>query len=347
MLFLNQELEDKSGETLMSSKHGIGLIILACFYVLLMPRISHGAEWDFSPYRAQIADAQTETTSMESEAMPVDGPQKKNVGKGVMFSLVIPGAGQLYGGSWLTAIPWFAIEVAGWAMFASYHGQGTDKTDEFEAYAGNREGPNNFNHRAYMWREYWVAQDSSRNGLRPEFNGTFDEWLALPWTSNGNDDRYRHLPAPFTHDVLTDDEQQFYEMIGKYLLQFGWGWRDTYSGGAGGVPNDTSAWASTLGGIRADNPATTAFDGDSPMFFAYRDMRADANDLLEKGNIAMEVVLANHVLSALHAAFLIRGQNRRIEQASTPTLGDVRLRYDAKPIAGSMTRFLSVTFPLN
>ncbi|MFZ5432942.1 MAG: hypothetical protein ACOZB3_04125 [Calditrichota bacterium] len=145
-----------------------------------------------------------------------------------------------------------------------------------QQYAGTREAANNFNYRAYLWWEYWIAQDSIRNGQRAEFNGTFDEWLQLPWSSN-SDSRSSHLPEPFTHDVLIDSEYEYFKMIGLYLNQFGWGWRDTYNGGAGGIPNDTSAWNHTLSGILPDNPATLEFDGESDMREEYRSMWINDN----------------------------------------------------------------------
>ncbi len=51
-----------------------------------------------------------------------------------------------------------------------------------------------------------------------------------------------------------------------------------------------------LGHFGGDDVATVKYDGQSAMFYPYRDMRGEANDLLEKGNTMMEIVLVNHVL---------------------------------------------------
>ena len=80
------------------------------------------------------------------------------------------------------------------------------------------------------------------------------------------------------------------------------------------------------------------------MFYHYRDMRGEANDLLDKGNVAMEVVLVNHVLSALDAAFAVRRYNKHLEQSP---LGDIKLRYDARTVDGALTRFMTVSVALN
>jgi len=295
------------------------------------------ADWTVSPYRAQLASAQADESGSDSTA-PADIGLKKNIGRGVMFSLIIPGTGQLYAGSWLRALPWFAVEVAAWAVYANYHGSGRDKTDEFEAYAGWRDTPNHFNARPYMFAEWLVAKDSTRAIAGRPFTGNFDTWSGLQWTQ-----RSTYLPAPFTHDVMTSDRQQFFEMIGKYFSQFGWGWQDTYSANQGQI-GETNPPNWTVSG---DNPATTAFDGQSAMFFLYADMRGEANDLLDKGNIAMEVVLVNHVLSALDAAFAVRSYNKKVTTTPAPTLGDLRLRYDLRDFEGSRTRFLTLSLPLD
>jgi hypothetical protein len=349
----------------MSSKHAFGCLIIVLFCVVLFPQMSHAADWTVSPFRAQLADAGTATSADEtgepaSDTLSLGGPVKKNIGKAVMFSLIIPGTGELYAGSWLRALPWFAIEVAGWAMFAKYHAAGQSKTDDFEAYAGWRDTPNNFDVRAYMWAEYKVANSPTMHGGDSTYNGSFADWRLLLWDSDYESTRNRatYLPPPFTHDVMTDDRQQFFEMIGKYFLQFGWGWKDTHDNGAGVTQsNANDFWSanepdwthsSYTGG--EDNPLSVNFDGRSDMFFHYRDMRGRANDLLNRGNLAMEVVLVNHVLSALDAAFAVRAANAHLKDqtpAGTPKLGHMHLQYDNKLVDGQLTRYLTLTVPLN
>lgn len=320
----------------MSSKLTVAGLILLVLFGITPRETAFAADWTVSPYRAIMAqsDAPTEGAT-DSISAPETG--KKNIGRGVMFSLIIPGAGQLYSGSWLRAVPWFVIEVAGWAAYASFHGKGQDKTDEYEAYAGPRETPNNFSYRSYMYAEWTVAKNTG-NSSGTKFTGSFDAWQGLSW-----EERLGFLQAPFTHDILDDDRQQYFEMIGKYFHQFGWGWRDTYNGGNGGDANDNS-WLNPASGLRPDDPATISFDGESPMFFHYADMRGDANDFYDKANIAMEVVLVNHVVSALDAAFAVRSYNKKL--AAQPVLGDMRLRYNAQRVNGDNVRYLTLSVPL-
>jgi len=311
------------------------LVIMAC---LCLPAMSMAKGLGLSPHRAQFAAPSFEQTASDETAAPMT-VGKKNIGRAVMFSLIVPGTGQLYSGSWLRAVPWFAIEVVGWAMFAKYHGDGNDKTSEFEAYAGpwKNSDPNagHFNYDVYMFREYQVANSDVFS--RVKFEGDLTEWNALSW-----DERTEYLPAPYTHDINTRDVQQYYEMIGKYFEQFGYGWNDAYDPAADWtIGSQDHIWGPGFGN---DDPATVGYDGTSSMFFAYRDMRGEANSLLEKGNTMMEIVLVNHVLSALDAAFAVRSHNRKLESAQ---MGSLDLKYDIKSNAyGDLTRTLTLSMPL-
>ena len=322
----------------MASKWTVAACVMLLLLVAAAPRMAKAADWQYSPYRAQLADLPSAgQAEEETTAAPADMTGKKSIGKGVMFSLVIPGAGQLYGGQWWRALPWFAIEVAGWAMFAKYHGDGQDKTEEFEAFAGPRDTPNNFNANVYLLREYQIA---AQNPTTP-FTQDLSTWKTLPWDGTQGRQSYVEYATGYGHDVLTDDIQQFFEMIGKYINQFGYGWDDTHDPALD--PNseslDPALWA-----VSGDDPATLTFDGDSPLFYQYRDMRGEANDLLDKGNIAMEVVLVNHVLSALDAAFTVRSYNKKIEQSG---MGELKFKYDIKSVDGATARFMTMSLALN
>lgn len=317
---------------------------LAVFLLLLVisPKTGEAASWSYATHRVQMAQDPTPDQPVDEATIPAAAIGKKNVGKGAMFSLIIPGAGQLYSGSWLRAVPWFAVEVVGWAFFAKYHGDGKDKTTEFEKYAGPRRvGPSQvqsgyFNVNAYLLREYQIASNTQYNTT--PYTGTLAEWSSMEW-----DERQEYFQdvQGYTHDVLTGDIQQYFEMVGKYINQFGYGWIDTYTEGADVFNQDIGdIWSARSG----DDPSTVNFDGDSPMFYTYRDMRGEANKLLDKGNIAMEVVLINHVLSALDAAFAVRRYNKHLEQSP---LGGLKLRYDAKKIDGELARFMTLSVPLN
>jgi hypothetical protein len=317
---------------------GLAVILLM---LVFLPRNGEAATWSFSTHRVQMAEDPKPDQPISETPAPTVAEGKKNIGKGVMFSLVIPGAGQLYTGSWVRAVPWFAVEVVGWAMFAKYHGQGKDKTTEFEKFAGTKISPNHFDYNAYMLREYQIATNPNFNANL--YTGDLSEWKNEDWSVRQS--FFENAPG-FTHDILTGDLQQYYEMIGKYINQFGFGWRDTYDWQNVDVNVATTEhiWAQS-----GDDANTAAFDGPyvtdkTGWFWQYRNMRGEANKLLDKGNVAMEVVLVNHVLSALDAAFAVRRHNKHFAQNP---LGGMKLHYDAKTIDGELARVMTLSVPLD
>jgi len=315
---------------------GLAVILLMLVFT---PRYGEAATWSFSTHRVQMAEDPKPDQPTNETPVPAAAEGKKSVGRGVMFSLIIPGAGQLYANSWIRAVPWFVVEVAGWAMFAKYHGDGKNKTDEFEGFAGPRrvsQAPlGHFDVNAYVLREWQIA---TRDSSTTPYTDDLSVWKSLDWSMRQT---YLGNAPGFTHDVMTGDMQQYFEMIGKYINQFGFGWMDTYDpadfDGITGTQNHI--WA-----LSGDVENTASFDGASPWFYHYRDMRGDANKLLDKGNVAMEVVLVNHVLSAIDAAFAVRRYNKHLEQGS---LGHLKLHYDAKTIDGELARVMTLSLPLD
>ncbi|MBI5059161.1 hypothetical protein HZB60_05180 [candidate division KSB1 bacterium] len=321
----------------MSTKRFTIACLLAAIFIAMNSGPAAAASFPLSPYRAQLAEGEHTSQAPADETAVVD-TGKKSIGKGVMFSLIIPGTGQLYAGSWLRAVPWLAIEAVGWTLFAGYHAKGQDKTDEFEAFAGTKEAPNHFSYDAYMLREYQIAVNSNYN--TEIYTGSLSEWQSETWA-----ERQDYLQPPYGHDINTDDIQQYFEMIGKYFSQFGYGWKDTFDPATLDLTSQDpnyAPWHDEANGF-TDDPSTIAFDGNSPWFFEYRDMRGEANDFLDKGNTMMEVVLVNHVLSALDAAFAIRGANSRVESR----LGGLDLDYGIKTINGGTARMLTARLPFN
>lgn len=148
--------------------------------------------------RMQFALQDTADEAVESSGYAIDA---KNGGKALIFSAVLPGAGQLYAGSYLKALGFIAVEAAGWYLYSDFTGDGNRIEDEFEAYA-------NLN-----WSEdqYWNAI-SSMAGLSMDDRDALREW--------------EH--ANFSHGLHLEKDQQYYEMIGKYN-QFNYGWIDVYN----------------------------------------------------------------------------------------------------------------------
>lgn len=117
----------------------------------------------------------------------------KSPGKAFFYSLAIPGLGQYYYGSKIKPLLFLSAEVASWAFYFKWHGQGDDLTDEYEA----------FN------QDHW-------------YRDRYEDFLL--WVYDTTDDNAIDTIG-ITHHLPATEDQQYYEMTGKYD-QFAWGWDD-------------------------------------------------------------------------------------------------------------------------
>ena len=203
--------------------------------------------------------------------------QKKLPGRAMLLSAVLPGMGQIYAGSKIRGAVFLAVEAAGWTAFAMFQTQGKQKENDYEDFADQH----------WARSPYWDAVQTIA-----ETNGwTGGDVEHQPWS-----ELISYLPANFTHELPSTNTQQYYEMIGKYLSQFGYGWDDA----------------------TGDADSTQAFDGhfSSNHPSQYEDIRYDSNQLLDRATLAIEIVLINHVVSALDAGFLVRRHNKRAVETS-------------------------------
>lgn len=126
------------------------------------------------------------------------GRKHKSPFKAFVYSLVIPGAGQLYTESKTKALLFLGVEALSWTGHVVYHGKGDDKTDFYENWADT----------------YWIEQ-------------RYTNWLEKHWDVTDDEDAVDEYGFPeFTHNLPDTKTQQYYEMIGKYN-QFVYGWVDT------------------------------------------------------------------------------------------------------------------------
>jgi hypothetical protein len=95
----------------------------------------------------------------------------KSVFKAVLFSAIVPGAGQIYNQSYWKAAAFLAIEAAAWAVNISYNKKGDNKDTEFKRYADE-----NWNeHRYWSYVNYQADIDEV----------TFPDYQPVPYNSGG------------------------------------------------------------------------------------------------------------------------------------------------------------------
>lgn len=203
---------------------------------------------------------------------------KKSPWLGGIFSLIVPGAGEIYAEEYWKAAIFIAIEAAAITTAIVYDKKGDNKTAEFENFA-------NQNWSAKRYAEWTLRNLPVLNpSLNPaDFNvinpdGTVN-WAELNRLERAIGSGYSHTLAPF-------GDQQYYEMIGKYP-QFSHGWSDS-------------------------NPDDTDYHILSPYFKSYSIMRGEANDLYKVASTAVIFIYINHFLSSLDAAWSVASYNKNL-----------------------------------
>jgi len=183
-------------------------------------------------------------------------PGQRSVGKAMLFSAVIPGAGQFYNKSFLKGLAFVGVEIGAWAVNAIYTQRGNEQEDVFERYADAH----------WSEEEYWdfIFVSCQRDPHSAAYNCRRND---LPSLRRWERDH-------FSHFLPEEKNQTYYENIGKYD-QFNFGWDDTNS---------------ELG-------------RDSANREAYSKMRKKANDQFRRATYGASVILINHVLSMIEAAY--------------------------------------------
>jgi hypothetical protein len=258
--------------------------------ILIIPATVQ-AEHPLEFYTPKFELTQRLTEGYDASSEVTVETEKKLPGRALLMSAIVPGLGQIYAGSKLRGAVFLALEAAGWATFAYYQTEGKDKEDEYEDFADDH----------WIRGNYWTAVQEIAE---------LNDWPGGPVENAPWSELINYLPQNFTHELPSSNTQQYYEMIGKYLSQFGYGWDDAEE-----APDDTT------------NYFDGTFDHNHPGF--YNDLRYDSNKLLDRATIAIEIVLVNHVISALDAGFLVRRKNK---QAVETTLNVEQKMFNHEPI---------------
>jgi len=146
--------------------------------------------------KAKFAASDFEDFPMTSDLL---NTTYRSPSKAFLYSMTIPGGGQLYNHSKFKAGLFMAIEVASWVDWLINHQKGQQKTNDYNNYADRYWSPSRYTD--WLIETYGIASDTS-------------EFIR-------NDSTMR-----FTHHLPATKTQQYYEMIGKYD-QFRYGWSDT------------------------------------------------------------------------------------------------------------------------
>lgn len=230
--------------------------------------------------------------------------------KAGLFSLLVPGAGQLYNGgtgNYLKAAGFLAIEAAAIAVNIIWTNKGNNQTNYFQNYADA-----NYSVVRYVrWIQLNLQTLEQINGPNDPATANYYASNSQIWTNHVAPDPTKPawtqvnwdalnkvesaLGGYFSHNLAAHGTQDYYEIIGKYP-QFREGWN----------PNAAT-----------DNVNTTydqlKYDVEVALDNYYMDQRGIANNFYAVAGTALGVVLANHFLSAIEAAIWAHGHNKLIE----------------------------------
>ena len=233
----------------------------------------------------------------------------------MLYSLVLPGAGQWYNKSPSWKIGLFAgIEAASIFSGLQWRKKADDIRLKYEKFADQN------------WDlETWVSNTLNTplgNYADVHINGTHKLILVLSGSlaeQYGNyvpsDSLENNAHWVYTSEVRVLRDRDFYENIGKYD-QFVGGWTDCYG------PANNQLWFE----VKKDVGDSTEIIISTPNKEEYVGQRALSNEYLNMAKYAVSAVMFNHVISALEAVWSTQVRNRPKKEQNIQT--NVGLLYD-------------------
>jgi hypothetical protein len=206
-----------------------------------------------------------------------NGKKEKSVALGGLFSAVLPGSGEFYGGNFLKAAIFFGVEAASWGVYAYLQHKGDTKTNAFEAYANQYWS-------IHTYARWLVTQGFPGNG---GINPDEQNWATLEAEIHVCESQN------FSHTLPDQNTQQFYELIGKYQpFQPGW---------------------TNLAHVPTKDPGPYNFETyHDPVFVNYAFTRQDANNFYDYANTSLYFVVLNHILSMADAIWTVSTYNKNL-----------------------------------
>lgn len=233
------------------------------------------------------------SVQVDSLNFPLPEDDRKSPLNAAIFSAILPGSGQLYTESYLEGVGFVAAEVGLWVVYSAYNSKGDKRTDEFQDFADQ--------HWSVVMYVEWMQKNfpGESSGIIVNSNTGLSPWERVDWNQlNTSEDLIGKISGSgFTHRLPPRPEQQYYELIGKYP-QFGGGWDDAKTFKANGTEF---------------GPLDLLQRNLSPRFLLYSQMRGEANDFYRIASTASYFLIANHVLSALEAAWSAARFNSRLK----------------------------------
>ncbi len=209
------------------------------------------------------------------------------------MSLLVPGAGEAYSQSYLKGAIFLAAEATSWIFRVSYNRKGDNLEAQYHDYANQHysavryvnwtlDNLSSLDPAGLPYSNTQYSQMIYGSGPRPDPSQCGPPFSCINWPdlNRMETDIANGALNGYTHQMPYWNEQQYYELIGKYS-QFSRGWDDS-------DPNDP-------------RESVVPIQSTSKRFYEYAAMRAKANDYYDVANTFIGVIVANHILSAADA----------------------------------------------
>ncbi len=237
------------------------------------------------------------------------GTRRKSVRKAFFYSLLVPGAGQIYNGSTIIKpILFLGLEVAGIAGYLNYQSNGDDLRTEYEGYADE-----------HWYYDKYIQWFDAAHDIQDGYDVYKDGDRAPYWNQEQYTNEFSehiNLIYPTSPDTgVPVKDHAYYENVGKYD-QFQYGWEDTYY-------TDNILERDSLSAYRE----------------VYLDMRKSANDEFNKASTILTLTIVNHLMSAFDAALMARRYNNQQEQLSQVSVKMRYVMYEGRPMPKVMLSY--------
>ena len=263
------------------------ILILGCFAGLWQISSSQIRETAKPSLTGNLQNDLISAFALQADSLnyPSADSDRKSSLNAALYSAILPGAGQVYTESYVEAVGFVAAEVGLWVVYAVYNSRGDSRTNEFQDFADLHWSVVSY----VQWMKLHYSTQSS--SIVVNSNTSLPPWERVDWNQlNTSEDQIgRTSGTGFTHRLPRRPDQQYYELIGKYP-QYGGGWDDAGS----------------------FTPSDLLQRNLSSRFLFYSQMRGEANDFFRIASTASYFLIANHVLSALEAAWSAARFNSRL-----------------------------------
>jgi len=274
-------------------------------------RITGDARTDFFGIGAAgplAADHRPSFLLQETGAATVPG--EKSPWLAAVLSLALPGAGEVYAGSYLKGALFFAAEATMWGFAYAYDKKGDDQTEAYQSYANEHWSAVRYidwttQHIGFLNPNLTTSADDYRVLIFPDEEMCDPPFSCVDWAElNAMERDIAVVGNGYTHVLPYYGEQQYYELIGKYE-QFSRGWDDS-------------------GDLNPERENDVPIRNTSNRYNIYSDMRAEANSQYDVASTFVNIAVVNHVLSAIDAFWSVSRLNKSLH-------AEVRMKLRAAP----------------